>query len=266
MIPNTATFVYVGTMHFEFVHAAAVHSAHRVGGYDKIRLIATEQPAGDWWHACEDLVELSIVRPPEDVFGVPLQHPAHVADVIRLRDMLEHGGTYLDLDVLSVAAMGALRGNDCVFSEQRLDSGGQWGLGCAVMMAAPESPFVREWYDGYNPATSHWYGFRSTGKDAYWSELSTRYPAMLSMLYPGRATILPHTAFYPYNWEAGGVRQLFVENIDVPADTRAIHLWESVVWKDHLAELGPAAIRRGGTTFLNACSAALTGSALLPEA
>jgi hypothetical protein len=258
-VPNVATFVYIGEMDFGYPHAIAVASAAAVNDFDRIRLLCDRYPSGYWWELCQHLVTVELVRPPTEIFGVPLRHPAHVADVVRMRDMMQTGGVYLDLDVLSVASVEPLRDSECVLSEQRLEDGTLCGVGCAVMLCHPGSEFVRAWYEGYDPARSLWHGFRSAGRDEHWSEMSTRYPAMLAARRTD-VTVLEHEVFYPFNWEETGLRKLFEQRLDLPAATRCLHLWEANSWDHYLAGLQPSDVLAARTTFTSACRQVLQRS------
>jgi hypothetical protein len=257
VIPNLATFVYIGDMPFSYVHALAVRSAAVVNRFDRMRLICDRIPTGKWWDECRDLLEVQITTPPDNVFGVPLRHPSHVTDVIRFHEMLSTGGVFLDLDVLCVKLLNRYRGSACVLGRQERD-GQEYGLGCAVM-CEPHARFIDQWFSGYDPARSLWHGFRSTGRDAYWSEMSTRYASMLAQRMPDDLTVLDHTVFYPYNWEPAGLRTLFEEDVDLPGDTCCLHLWEANAWPPYLSKIGPAEVERGGTTFTRAAKAVLAG-------
>lgn len=253
-IPRIATFVYIGDMPFSYVHSLAVLSAARVNDFDEIRLICDRVPTGPWWEQCCDAVTVEIVTPPSNVFGVPLRHPAHVADILRLHEMRSTGGVFLDLDVLCVRPLPQQWAASCVMAEQQTRHG-RLGLGCAVMLCEPRSAFVDAWLTGYDPARSRWNGFRSTGRDKHWSEMSTRYPAMVADRMPDDISVLPAASFYPYNWEEEGLRSLFVDCLDLTDETLCLHLWEAVSWHPHLADLGPADIERAASTFTKAARA-----------
>lgn len=259
MIPDLATFVYIGDMPFSYVHALAAQSAAAVNRFDRMRLICDRTPTGVWWEQCRHLLDVEVVTPPDNVFDVPLHHPSHVTDVIRFHEMLSTGGVFLDLDVLCVKPLNVYRTHACVLGRQERD-GQEYGLGCAVMMCEPHAVFVEEWFTGYDPARSLWRGFRSTGRDEYWSEMSTRYASMLAQRLPDEVTVLDHTVFYPYNWEPAGLRTLFAENVELPADTACLHLWEANAWPPYLSKIGPTEVERGDTTFTRAARAVLAGA------
>jgi len=56
-------------------------------------------------------VSLTIVHrsPPEDVHGQRLKHIYHRADVAKIHILLQHGGIYLDYDVIVVNSLDPLR-------------------------------------------------------------------------------------------------------------------------------------------------------------
>jgi hypothetical protein len=250
-IPNLATFIYIGDMPFSYVHSLAVRSAAAVNHFSGIRMLCDRPPTGLWWETCAGLVDIEIITPPATIFGIPLLHPSHVTDAVRLHEMRSTGGIFLDLDVLSVKPLARYRDGSCVLAKQHAD-GIKRGLGCAVMMCEPGSAFVTAWLEGYDPTRSQWFGFRSRGRDEHWSEMSTRYPAMLADRLPDAVTVLEHETFYPYSWEPDGLRQLFVDCLDLADETACLHLWEANSWDRHLAHLNPGQVARGSTTFTKA--------------
>ncbi len=127
---------------------------------------------------------------------VPGKVPASSEELLSV--LHEQGGIYLDMDVLCLRSFEPLRRHEIVLGEEGKDRG--YGLCNAVILAAPGSWFVRKWLAGYDPDTSLWKGFRSTGRDAYWNELSVRYPAYLARLYPGRVHVVDHRAFFWPTW------------------------------------------------------------------
>ncbi len=103
-------------------------------------LYCAQEPQGEWWHRAKPFLTCVQVEPPREIFGNPLSHIAHMADVLRLHTLLEHGGIYLDIDVLSLRPFTPLLDEDTVLGEE---SG--VGLCNAVILAKPGAPFLQEW-------------------------------------------------------------------------------------------------------------------------
>ncbi|KNX49801.2 hypothetical protein CNBG_9579 [Cryptococcus deuterogattii R265] len=56
-------------------------------------------PTGPWWDLIRPHLTLIKTQVPESIYGRPLKHFAHKADVLRLLAMKYSGGIYLDIDI-----------------------------------------------------------------------------------------------------------------------------------------------------------------------
>lgn len=246
MIPKTLHFCFGLTSDFggkpwSLVHHACVRSAiERIDPWE-VFFYFQHEPSGPWWELTSQLVNRRRVVAPESVFGRPLLHPAHRADVLRLERLIEAGGIYLDCDVLVHADVSDLLNNSVVLGrEQGPDRA---GLCNAVIMAEREAPFLRRWHAEYR-------SFRSNGSDEYWNEHSVIVPLRLATEHPGEVTVLPPAAFFEPNWSDEGIAALF--GTGRSPDARGIyanHLWEGVAWRRHLDGLTPGRVREVDSPF-----------------
>lgn len=98
--------------------AAAFH----VQRPERILLHCYNEPHGPWWDEtkklCGNTLELHLLAPVTAIFGRPLRHYAHKSDVVRLEALLEHGGIYLDIDVVLVHSLDVLRVYHTVLAEE----------------------------------------------------------------------------------------------------------------------------------------------------
>jgi len=200
------------------------------------------EPTGPWWELTRPLVTLNKIVAPCEIFGNPLRHVAHRADVVRLEMLLRDGGIYLDADVFVHRDFDDLLTHRTVLGQQRID-GAIVGLCNAVILAEPEAPFLRRWHTAYRT-------FRSTGHDEFWDEHSVRLPYQLSQRFPGEVTVLPQSAFYWPTYDTHDLKRIFasVEALDL-SEAYANHLWESQVWEQHLEHLIPKQVREIDTNF-----------------
>ncbi|MBZ5522055.1 MAG: hypothetical protein LAP21_07410 [Acidobacteriia bacterium] len=182
------------------------------------------------------------MKAPDEIFGNPLRHNAHRADVIRLEQLLQTGGIYLDADVFVHRDFDSLLANSTVMGEER-EEGTVIGLGNSVILAEPQAPFLKRWYAEYR-----W--FRSGGFDKYWDEHSVRVPYRLAKQSGDDITILPDIAFFSVPWTPQGLSKLFqsIEHIDT-STIYANHLWETIAWKPFLQNLTPGRVRAQQTNF-----------------
>src|SRR6185436_7511775 len=102
------------------------------------------------------------IEAPTAIFGNPLRHPAHRADVVRLEKLLEHGGIYLDCDMLVRKSFDDLLGHSVVLARQSPIE--NFGVPNAAILAEPNAPFLRRWYESYET-------FRGDG-NRHWDEHS----------------------------------------------------------------------------------------------
>jgi hypothetical protein len=247
MIPNRCFFVYLQPLEFSIASYLAVRSAAEVHRPDEVTLYYDQEPRGRWWEAARPYLTRTVqVEPPADIGGRPIVHPAHRADLLRLDVLLRAGGIYLDLDVLSVRPLEPLLGEGFVLGQEGQD--GCHGLCNGVILAEPDSAFGKEWLDGFHPATSRWEGFRSRGRDEYWSEMSVKYPAHLAALLPELITVAPFDAFHWPTWTDEHLEWLFHGDGDEFPNAYVHHLWQSHS-EAYLDELNPEYIKDADTNF-----------------
>lgn len=240
VIPNVFHFCFgmapdFGGRPFGIVHHLAVRSAILRNRPDRVLMHLAFEPTGPWWARTRELVELNFVEPPESVGGRPVELPAHKSDLVRLRELLRHGGFYLDLDTICVRSFEPLRRYPCVLGKEGVIR----GLCNAVIGAAPGALFVRKWLEGYDPATSEWGGFTAEDYIRY----SVRYPGFLAHRYRSAIHVESRFAFHHPLWTRRGMELLFGEN--QPASfpkAYCHHLWESASHKRYLRDLDETTI------------------------
>ena len=200
------------------------------------------EPTGPWWELSRRIVSVEKIKVPREIFGNPLLHVAHRADVIRLEKLLSRGGIYLDVDVFVHGSFDRLLGHATVLGKQVVDEA-VIGLCNAVILAEPQAPFLRRWHSEYR-------SFRSKGRDDHWDEHSIRIPYQLSQQFPDEITILPHNAFFWPTYKPEDLALIFesAAPIDV-SSAYATHLWETPAWERYLEHLTPRRVRRVDTNF-----------------
>ncbi len=265
-IPNVFHFVFglkpdFGGKPFSLVHYLSIQSAIEVNQPERVYFHYHHEPAGYWWERIKPQLTLNQVSIPESIFGNPLHHFAHKADVIRLEVLLEYGGIYLDLDTICVRPLAPLYGRSPFMigsqlhhesfslrlkrSVKSLDlssmMSGQMGLCNAVLLATRNNPFVKIWYDSYRD-------FRSKGRDEYWHEHSVLVPQQLAAAHKSLVTIAsPYRFHYPI-YDEDGLKNLF-ERTKVFPDAYVHHLWETLSWDRYLHHLTPEGISSVDTTY-----------------
>jgi hypothetical protein len=226
---------------WSLVHYVCVKSAVERLKPEKAYIYYEHEPNGDWWEQTRSMLQPVKVKAPREIFGRPLEHVAHRADVLRLQILIRRGGIYLDSDVLVHRDFDELLYESCVLGQEGFNA--EYGLANAIILAEPNAPFLKKWYEEYR-----W--FRSRGQDMYWNEHSVRVPLALAQKHPDEVTILPHTAFYWPLWTPDHLQTMFAcGRAPLKQGDFANHLWESLAWNDYLAGLTPAKVRGSDSNF-----------------
>jgi len=239
MIPNVFHYCYgmLPDARFGFLEYLAIKSAYEVNRPQRIYLHYQHACSGPWWDKACELVTLRPTTAPTSIFGRPLNHFAHRADVLRLLRLQEEGGIYLDIDTLCLRPFTDLLTQQCVMAWQ-----GRHGLCNAVLLSEPRGAFINAWVESYRE-------FRATGYDRYWDEHSVLVPARLARdpRYRPHLTILDRKAFFFPLWTQ--MRFLFKSNdLSLFRGSYCIHYWETVCRK-WLEQITPENAVAGDTNF-----------------
>lgn len=232
---------------FSMIHYLAIRSAHAVHDPNEIYLHYKYPPEGPWWEKARELVTPVRIDPPTSVAGRELACAPHITDYARLLILRDAGGIYLDLDVISVRPFDDLLGASVVVGEQGVN--GEEGVGNAVILAEKGAEFIDLWIDGFNPTTSLWGGFRARGRDHYYLEYSTWYPAFLAKRQPDAVRTEPYTSFYWPRAQRSHFDWFFFEDGSRFDASYCHHLWESLSWESHLSKVDDEYVRTVDTNF-----------------
>jgi hypothetical protein len=233
--------VLKAALHFVRPSIAFFHHAH--------------EPRGVWWERTKQLLALRRVQPPTSIFGQRVRKFAHQADVLRLEVLQQHGGVYLDLDVVLLRPLDDLlhSAHELVLAHEGVD--GTIGAGNAMMLARPNASILGEWYQRYH-----------TFSDAVWNGFSVRLPMEFAISRPDLVRTLDYTAFYWPPWNPWGVAQLYRTPRCLMSGQHAVHLWETKMWASLLSGLEPAHLDSNGSCFARLASAVHEGTFLFGTA
>jgi hypothetical protein len=243
MIPKILHYCFgmapdFGGKPWSLVHYVCVKSAvERIKPSD-VYFYYEYEPTGPWWELTREMLTPIKIKAPRIIFGNPIPHPAHRADVVRLEKLLARGGIYLDCDVFVHRAFDDLLCHRAVLGRQ-----GDRGLCNAVILSEAQSHFVQRWYEEYR-------FFRGAGLHAYWDEHSVEVPLKLSQAIPNEITMMPPDAFFLPSWKDADIRKIFgaASRIDIRGKF-ANHLWESAAWHEFLEDLTPKRVRAVESNF-----------------
>jgi len=272
-IPNIFHFVYglsedFGGKPFSCVHYLAMESSRQLNNPEKIFFVCEFEPNTNWFDRIAPHLEIVRVKAPDSVFGNPLRHFAHKADVIRLERLRDYGGIYLDLDTISVKSLESLRHSTDFVIGSQLSAGYKgvraslklraarlnllpWqtlptrGLCNAVLMAKANSAFVNEWFDQYR-------SFNGSA-DTNWDYHSVVLPEKLISTDNFNAKVVSPFHFHYPLWDTEGLADMFERNRRFP-QAFLHHLWESKSWDKYLSRITPEWISESSSTYAQIAS------------
>lgn len=253
-IPKTLHYAFGLSRNFGGKPWSLVHYVCLKSAIERIRpkhafFYYEHEPTGPWWSLSRPLVDPVRIAAPREIYGRPLTHVAHRADVIRIQKLIEYGGIYLDADVLVHRSFDDLLDYSCVLGSQ-----GERGLCNAVILSEPSAPFLIRWLDQYQ-------SFRGK-EEQYWDEHSVLLPTTLANFFPEEVTTLPHTAFHWPFWTQDHLEWIFNSREPISLDGKyTTHLWESQAYQYFLG-LTPGDVRSKQSNF---CSWARPFLSNLPD-
>ncbi|OGG19430.1 hypothetical protein A2721_02790 [Candidatus Gottesmanbacteria bacterium RIFCSPHIGHO2_01_FULL_47_48] len=259
MIPNIFHFCYFGGRPYSLVDYLAVKSAFDVNHPEKMYMYVDHEPTGPYWQKAKPYLEIVSTFPPATFAGVPVPHPAHKADIVRLQKLLPLGGVYLDNDVICAKPFAPLYKYPLVLGKEiwngtrlKIYAENAWVCLCsAVVLAQPNSPFLSRWLEGFDPTKSLWRGFRSTGpQDRYYSEISIKYPRFLAQNYPEEIHVEERESFFNPGYTDEELIPFFEDSHpELFEGAYCHHLWANASYDRYLKTLTEQDIKNSDTSF-----------------
>ena len=211
-----------------FVHFAAIASARSVLRPDRLTLCLHGNLRGPWWERASMLVDevRHVELPTRWREDKPIRQYAHMADYIAMNLLRATGGICLDMDTISVRPVDDLLQYECVLGREAPSqlSSSHPKLGNAVVMSAPGSSFMEEWFRRYPDVFD--------GDE--WERASTMLPAIIARERPDLAIhIESEESFYVPSWD--NLPELFERPGSVMPEVRIQHLWQQLSWERYLS-------------------------------
>jgi hypothetical protein len=235
MIPNRiATFFNLGDAPepFKLWHYLCLHSMSVVNRPEDLVVLGAVEPRGEWWQRARRFARFEAVPPVTAIFGNPLDHHAHRADVMRLQWLQRNGGIYLDLDTVCVRPLAPLLRERCVMAKEE-----GVGLCNAVILSEAHHPFLKAWLEEYRTFCGAW---NSHSVIAPWKV--ARFPEIAPTV-----TILPQSAFFEPRYDGPDLRDMHVNDRPYP-DAYSHHLWNTKA-AAFLDSYTPESVMAGTSTF-----------------
>ncbi|CAM9611235.1 unnamed protein product, partial [Ectocarpus fasciculatus] len=184
LVPNIVHLVFIhdGPMYpYSFVNFLAV--MHHLKP-EAIYVHCYTEPTGPYWKRIKSIAPIKVhtLVGNLSIHGIspkPNDY-AHQSDIVRLTALIEHGGIYLDTDVLIMKSLDRFKYNSMTMGQEN-----PWKLGNAVMLAAKNSSFMRKWYEEYRDVNFNCWGCHSLKR-----------PMVLSKKFPKLVNVVPRVSFF----------------------------------------------------------------------
>jgi len=211
-------------------------SAYELNKPDKIYIYITQEQYNDFfWDILKDIpeIEFEYVEERDEYKGAPLASYQYKADVIRMEKLIERGGVYMDLDILSLKPVTNFLTKKLVVGGESqgdtnsngLDSVGSVANG--VLISEPNNPFIMEWLKRIPD--------NIVGKP--WAYHAVNLPK--NILAEGNYDIHlePTKSFFPFCFRYHYIfRDNMKDKITELMDSYTIHLWETIWHNDYISK------------------------------
>lgn len=229
-IPKIIHLLYFGETEFYNFHHRCVHSMLQYMPDYEIRIYNAKEPVGNaFWDDIKQQKRVSIHKMDPPVFfdGFELKHFQYKADVVRLELLYEHGGVYLDLDMLITRPFHEVfsSGHSFYISEERTNGAGNGALINAFLAAKPKNEFVKLWLNEFKSGLR--LGIWATHIRDSNKKLLIDHP---HYIHKYRIRILDGKHFMALHWQ-DTVAFIHSETMpyEFPAESYGTHLWETIL-------------------------------------
>jgi len=237
-IPKVIHLLYFGETDFHNFHHRCVHSMLQYMPDYEIRIYNATEPVGNpLWNDLKQYsprITILSITPPTHYDGFELKHFQYKADVVRLELLYEHGGVYLDLDMLITRPFHDVfaSGHSFYISEERSNTifpTGNTGAGGALinafLAAKPKNEFVKLWLNEFKSGLR--LGIWATHIRDSNRKLLDDHP---HYVYKYRVKVLDGKLFMPLHWQD---TVAFIQSETIPhafpEESYGTHLWETIL-------------------------------------
>lgn len=226
-IPKIIHLLFFGETEFFNFHHRCVHSMIQYMPDYEIRIHSAKEPVNNkYWDDLKTQSNVKIVKidVPQFFDGFELKHFQYKADVVRLEVLYEHGGVYLDLDMLIVKPFHEVltSGHSFYISKER---SGHDCLINAFLAAKPRNEFIKIWLNE----------FKSGLRLGIWAHHIRDSNKKLLDDHPHyehkyRIKILEGNVFMPFHWQdTEAFLRSETQDYEFQEGSYGTHLWETIL-------------------------------------
>ncbi len=153
-IPNIFHFINIGPREFNIMHFISIMSAYKLNKPDKIYLYCDhDQKNNFYWEILKDILTIEKIKAPKVYKGISLYSYQYQADIIRMEKLIERGGIYMDLDMLSIKSITEFLKHNIVMGVEvckdpnSINMSDFGTLTNAIILTEPNNKFIKHWFN-----------------------------------------------------------------------------------------------------------------------
>jgi len=233
-------------------------SAHAVHKPDNIYIYNEKEPENNYlWESIRKYVTIVHMTAPTEFQGIKLTSFQYKADITRMEKLIELGGIYMDIDIISLKPFGNLLTNyDCVVGAESCDDSDTTDINKfgsitnAVLLSKANHPYIKKWYNEI--ATN------IEGK--VWAYHAVCLPLKLLKEENYESVhVVPKKSFMPFCFRDSYVFNNYDKNRVTELDeSHTIHLWETIWMRDILSYIDVGYFNTNDNIFVDICRSYLT--------
>jgi FkbM family methyltransferase len=226
-IPKIIHILFFGETEFYNFHHRCLHSMMQYMPDYEIWIHNSKEPENNkYWNNIKKQKNVKIIKivVPQHFDGFELKHFQYKADVVRLEVLYNHGGVYLDLDMIIVKPFHEVfqSGHSFYISKERQ---GHDCLINAFLASKPKNEFLKIWLNAFKSGLrlGIWaHHIRDSNK-----KLLDDHP---HYMHKYKIKLLEGNVFMPLHWQD---TEAFLRSetipYEFPAESYGTHLWETIL-------------------------------------
>lgn len=253
-IPNIFHFINIGPREFNMLHFISIYSAYTLNKPEKIYLYCDhEQKHNIYYEILKDVLTIEYITVPNDINGIRLESYQYKADVIRMTKLIERGGIYMDLDVISLKPLHKFLDNKIVLGSELSDDPDSININefksitNAVILTEPNNSFMKEWFKQmpYNIVGKPW---------AYHAVCLPKEILLNNPHYLNDIKLEPSKTFMPFCF-----RKPYIFNNDsiemktLLKESYTMHLWETIWYNEYISKFSVQYFLENNNIFTDIC-------------
>lgn len=231
-VPDIIHFIWLtgpNSRPFSYINYLAVKAAALVHKPSKLLMHCNVAPEDNpHWDNASKFFTLVPCNAPEEIRGVPIKYVQYQSDVLRMEILIQHGGIYIDSDMILLRPLHDLMDSSLTLAEESPSS-----IANGVILAAPESEFLKIWQDKIPEAM----------KSPTWAYHAVVLPVQLFHEYPHLVTIRDSSYFFPLDLKRNYLCETdplqVTGSLSRIGAAHGVHVYETF-WRGYLDDINPA--------------------------